>query len=154
MLGMLILLTIFILVFMYRLYAKGQESKSMKIELGIKNGLFVSCPNKANCVNSQEDEKNKKHFIEPYYTTLSLEEFLSQFEKVISGISNASLVEKQSNYMHLEFTSTLFGFVDDFEIFIPQPFAGKIHVRSASRVGYSDMGANRSRVEEIRKLLE
>jgi uncharacterized protein (DUF1499 family) len=43
-------------------------------------------------------------------------------------------------------------FVDDVE-FLFDDTNKKIHVRSASRVGYSDMGVNRKRVEELRKLL-
>jgi len=52
-------------------------------------------------------------------------------------------------YLHVEFRSTLFRFVDDVEFVIDEP-QGLIHIRSASRVGYSDLGANRKRMEKIR----
>ena len=51
--------------------------------------------------------------------------------------------------LHVEFTSWLLRFVDDVDAVI-DPDAGVIHVRSASRVGYSDLGVNRKRVEAIR----
>ena len=54
-------------------------------------------------------------------------------------------------YLHAEFKSALLGFVDDVQ-FMADPAAGVIHMRSASRVGYSDLGANRKRVENIRAL--
>ena len=44
------------------------------------------------------------------------------------------------------------GFVDDVE-FLKAEDEGLIHVRSASRVGRSDMNANRTRIEEIRSQL-
>lgn len=56
------------------------------------------------------------------------------------------------NYMAATFTSDLFRFVDDVEFRVDQS-SGSLHVRSASRVGYSDLDANRKRVEQIRVLL-
>jgi uncharacterized protein (DUF1499 family) len=55
--------------------------------------------------------------------------------------------------IHAEFRSRVFGFVDDVEFFFP---AGQrvIHVRSASRTGYSDFGVNRKRIERMRRQLE
>jgi len=42
------------------------------------------------------------------------------------------------------------GFVDDVEFLLDEK-AGVIHVRSASRLGRSDFGVNRDRVETIRR---
>ncbi len=56
------------------------------------------------------------------------------------------------NYLASTFTSDLFGFIDDVEFRVDQG-NGLLHVRSASRVGYSDLHANRNRVEQIRTLL-
>jgi uncharacterized protein (DUF1499 family) len=44
------------------------------------------------------------------------------------------------------------GFVDDVE-FLAEPAAGLVHVRSASRLGHSDLGVNRKRIEDLRGLL-
>jgi uncharacterized protein (DUF1499 family) len=66
-------------------------------------------------------------------------------------MKRSNIVTEQELFVHTEFTSALFRFVDDAEFFIDD--ANKvIHVRSASRVGHSDMGVNRKRVEEIRAL--
>jgi uncharacterized protein (DUF1499 family) len=56
---------------------------------------------------------------------------------------------EQSDYLHAEMRSLLFRFVDDIEFFLVAD-KGLIHVRSASRAGYSDFGVNRKRVERIR----
>ena len=55
----------------------------------------------------------------------------------------------EERYIHTEFTSAFFRFVDDVE-FLLDDGTRTIHVRSASRVGYSDFGVNRRRVEELR----
>lgn len=57
------------------------------------------------------------------------------------------------DYLYVEFTSGRMGYVDDVEFYAP-PADGNttIHVRSCSRLGYGDMGANRKRIEAIRKL--
>jgi uncharacterized protein (DUF1499 family) len=59
--------------------------------------------------------------------------------------------EEHDDYLWTTFTSRVFRFVDDVE-FRMVSAAGKIHVRSGSRVGYSDLGVNRRRVEKLRAL--
>ena len=53
-------------------------------------------------------------------------------------------------FLHIEFTSKIFRFIDDVEFYFDEP--GVIHFRSASRIGHSDMGVNRDRMEEIERL--
>ena len=53
-------------------------------------------------------------------------------------------------FLHIEFTSKIFRFIDDVEFYFGEP--GVIHFRSASRIGRSDMGVNRDRMEEIERL--
>ncbi|MDH3872350.1 MAG: DUF1499 domain-containing protein, partial [Gammaproteobacteria bacterium] len=60
------------------------------------------------------------------------------------------IVEEDASYLHAEVHSRVFGFIDDLE-FVLVPKEGIIHVRSASRSGYSDFGVNRRRVERIRR---
>jgi len=54
----------------------------------------------------------------------------------------------RNQYLHAEFRSAVFGFVDDVEFYVSPP--GTLQVRSASRTGYSDFGVNRERVETLR----
>jgi uncharacterized protein (DUF1499 family) len=60
------------------------------------------------------------------------------------------------NYIRAEFVSKIFRFVDDVEFYFPDKKSKEllIHVRSASRVGYSDLGVNRMRIEQIRRKLK
>jgi uncharacterized protein (DUF1499 family) len=63
------------------------------------------------------------------------------------------VITESNGYLYAEFTSTIFRFVDDVEFLIDVK-AQVIHVRSASRLGTSDLGVNRTRVEKIRKSWE
>ncbi len=62
------------------------------------------------------------------------------------------IVNEDSEYLHAEARSALLGFVDDLELYL-RPSLGRIEIRSASRLGWSDMGVNRQRVEALRDLL-
>lgn len=78
---------------------------------------------------------------------------MQQLSKLIQTEMGGRLVTQNPNYLHAEFQSQLLGFVDDLELH--QPDGSKvIHVRSASRMGKSDLGVNRQRVEKLRGLWE
>ena len=66
--------------------------------------------------------------------------------------SRATLTDEAESYLRYEFTSLIFRFVDDVEFFVDD-VGEVIHFRSASRVGYSDLGANRRRMNQIKKEL-
>ena len=67
-----------------------------------------------------------------------------------------NVVEIKNDYIKVEFVSRVFQFVDDLELYFPESGSREtlVHIRSASRVGYSDMGVNRERVENIRQIVE
>ncbi|MBL4820561.1 MAG: DUF1499 domain-containing protein [Gammaproteobacteria bacterium] len=109
--------------------------------IGILDGRLANCPDSPNCVCSFETRES--HHIEPINATLA------DIQRTLLGMSGANIVRAESNYLYAEFTSTLMGFVDDVE-FLFDPATGVTHVRSASRVGYGDMGVNRDRIESIR----
>ncbi len=68
---------------------------------------------------------------------------------VVNSMKRAEIVEKTNDYLYVEFTTATWRFVDDVEFYFDD---GKklIHFRSASRVGHSDLGVNRKRMEKIR----
>jgi uncharacterized protein (DUF1499 family) len=70
---------------------------------------------------------------------------------ILSELKRARVVTVEDNFIGAEFTSFVFRFVDDIEFYCDDRHK-VIHVKSASRVGYSDLGINRRRVEKIRKL--
>ena len=112
--------------------------------IGVQNGQLTACPESPNCVSSYESDE--EHGIAP------LEASLQQIQQVLVGFDDANIVNAEGNYLYAEFTSSIMGYVDDVE-FYRDDAAGVTHVRSASRLGYSDLGANRARVERIRAAL-
>lgn len=112
--------------------------------IGILEGRLADCPDSPNCVCSYETRES--HYIDPINANLAT------VEQVLVDMGNVNIVKADTNYLYAEFTSRLMGFVDDVE-FLFDPAAGVTHVRSASRMGYSDMGVNRERIESIRSAL-
>jgi uncharacterized protein (DUF1499 family) len=113
-------------------------------ELGPLDGQLRACPDSPNCVSSFDSRDS--HAIEPIRgTPEAVRQALNQMERV-------EIITDSGGYIHAEFTSRLMGYVDDVE-FLANPHEGVVHVRSASRLGYSDMGVNRERIEQIRSLI-
>jgi len=114
--------------------------------LGVKAGKLTPCPNTPNCVSSQSSDQ--EHAIEPLpYAQIT------DIKRVVKNMERTTIIEETENYLYAEFKSKLMGFVDDVE-FHKDDINQVIHVRSASRLGKSDLGVNRKRVEEIRQQLQ
>jgi uncharacterized protein (DUF1499 family) len=112
--------------------------------IGVQEGTLTACPDSPNCVSSFETDE--EHGIAP------LTGNLEQIGSILQGLDQANIVSASDNYLYAEFTSSLMGYVDDVE-FMYNEVAGVTHVRSASRLGHSDLGANRKRIEAIRAAL-
>jgi len=117
---------------------------------GISNGKLLPCPSSPNCVSSQSADE--KHRIEPLSYSIPTPEAMTRLKEIIESMKRSRIVAEEDNYLHAEFRSALFGFVDDVEFYL-DPENNVIHVRSAARTGYSDFGVNRRRVEVIRSRL-
>lgn len=117
--------------------------------LGLTEGRLRACPSSPNCVCSYSESADTEHHIEPLEIPERFEQPMEALVKVLESLPRTTIVTREENYLHTEFTSRLLRFVDDVEFQI-LPDENQIHVRSASRVGYSDLGANRKRVEQIR----
>jgi uncharacterized protein (DUF1499 family) len=109
--------------------------------LGAQDGTLAACPDSPNCVSSFDERES--HGIAPIAGSLA------QVRAAVESMKGAQIISEDDNYLYAEFTSSLMGYVDDVE-FLAAPSEGVSHVRSASRLGYSDMGVNRKRIEEIR----
>lgn len=118
--------------------------------LGIVDGRLAPCPNKPNCVSSQAAASDKQHYIEALTYSSEPGQARQQLERAIASMKRSRLVTREANYWRAEFKSALLRFVDDVE-FLFDDNEKRIDVRSASRVGYSDMGVNRKRIKEIRR---
>ena len=118
--------------------------------LGVKDNRLSPCPSSPNCVSSQSDDGRNK--IDPIRFTSLTAEAMDRLKKIAQGMKRANLVKETSNYLHVEFP-TLLGFVDDVEFYADES-QKVIHLRSASRLGYWDLGVNRRRMEAIRAEFE
>ncbi len=108
------------------------------------------CPSSPNCVSTQAQDVG--HAIAPIRYHKSRAEAKEALKAAVQSLPRTKLVEEDDSYLHYEFTSLLLRFVDDVE-FLFDDETKTLHFRSASRTGYSDLGANRTRMEQIRTLV-
>ena len=115
--------------------------------LGVKDNRLSPCPSSPNCVSSQSE--NERHKINPIRFTSTPAEAMARLKKIVQGMERTNVVRETPDYLHVEFR-TLLGFVDDAEFYMDGS-QKVIHLRSASRVGYWDLGVNRERMASVRK---
>jgi len=125
----------------------GLFSGTPPTDLGVRDGRLKPCPDRPNCVCSQSGDPAR--YVEPFAIKGSAAEALARLKAAIVAMPRARVVEERENYLRAEFRSRLLGFVDDFELYADTT-SGVIHVRSASRLGRSDFGVNRKRVETVK----
>ncbi len=124
-------------------------SGSRPTNLGVDNGGLTPCPEKPNCVSSQA--KDNKHFCESFPYSIEKSVAFNCLKEIISAQKRTTIVFETDNYLHVEFKTALFRFVDDVEFYFPEN-EPVVHFRSASRLGHSDFGVNKKRIENIRIL--
>ena len=112
---------------------------------------LAPCPSSPNCVSTQTQDE--QHAIAPLRYQRSKVEAKETLKTIVLSLPRTKLVEEDETYLHYEFTSLLLRFVDDVEFLFDEE-TKTIHFRSASRIGHSDFGVNRRRMEEIRALVE
>jgi len=123
-------------------------AKSKK-PIGIVDRKLHPCPKSPNCVSTQAiDEKQK---MEPINYSGDLEDAKTKIISIINSLKRSKIITNEENYIHIEFRTATFRFVDDVE-FLFDDKEKVIHFRSRARMGYSDMGVNRKRMKEITKL--
>ena len=108
-------------------------------------GQLSPCPDKPNCVSSKSSLET--HKIAPITYEGTSHEAQKKMLKVLHSMPRAKIITNKKGFIHIEFTSKIFRFVDDVEFYFEEK--GVIHFRSASRIGHSDMGVNRRRMESV-----
>ena len=114
--------------------------------LGVTNGRLARCKRTPNCVSSQADPADRRHYIAPIAFNASM----ADLRKAIEALPLATIVREERGYLYAEFRTPILRFVDDVE-FLQD--GALLHVRSASRLGRRDFNANRNRIEQLRALL-
>jgi len=130
----------------FGIFSTGCISGKSDTPLGLHNGKLSKCPKKPNCVSTQASDRKKKMSPLPFHGDIDKSKQI--LLTILNSIKRSRLVADQFNYIHLEFRSALFGFVDDVEFFFDEQ-SDAIQFRSASRVGSYDLGVNRKRMSTI-----
>ncbi|MFE8069561.1 DUF1499 domain-containing protein [Marinobacteraceae bacterium S3BR75-40.1] len=119
--------------------------------LGVQpDQTLAACPDSPNCVSSFAPKDDETHYIAPYEIR---DGGWQALKLLVSETPRVTVIQADDQYLYVEAKTRLLRFVDDVE-FLYQPEQQLIQLRSASRIGYSDFGKNRSRLEEWRRQLE
>lgn len=116
------------------------------VPVGLTEGRLRPCPPRPNCVCSEDVGEAA---IAPFAVVGDPAAAFAELVELVGRTDGLELVAREPAYAHLVARTPLLGFRDDLELRLA-PAEGVVHVRSASRVGHSDLGANRARVEELR----
>lgn len=127
-------------------------------DLGVHDGRLKPPAPTPNSVSSQTalyPEHPQKDYatIAPIKIDRSGEVMLAKIKTIVATTPGAQIVESTPDYLYAQFTTPILKFVDDVEFWL-DPGMNVIHVRSASRLGKSDLGVNRRRIETIRSALQ
>lgn len=124
----------------------GCSGGAAPVNSGLIGQQLAPCPDTPNCVSSQADAASQR--VEALRYSGDAAAAQNRLLNALKGMERVRIRHADANYIHAEFRSALFGFVDDVTLLFAAP--GTIDVRSASRVGHSDFGVNRQRVETLR----
>jgi uncharacterized protein (DUF1499 family) len=143
---MVVIITVVLVGIVAALFAAARLSRPPS--LGVHQGRLLPCPDSPNCVSSQS--KDERHAVEPIRFDSNGRGVIIRLLEIIESMPRTKIVEKSDTYIRGEFRTPIFRFTDDVEFLIDEENR-VIHIRSASRVGYSDLGANRKRAGRIRE---
>jgi uncharacterized protein (DUF1499 family) len=121
--------------------------------LGVTNGRLAPPRRTPNCVSSQADPADAEHFIAPIPFKGDALAAMAAVRDVVQGMRDAEIIRTENGYLYAEFRTRTLRFVDDVEFYFDEK-AGRIDVRSSSRLGRRDFGVNRARVEAIRARMQ
>lgn len=116
-------------------------------EFGVGDKQLAACPDRPNCISTKAERPEQR--IAPIPIKEPADDALATLEAIIRSMPRSRIVSTREHYLHAEFRSRVFGFVDDVEFLIDES-ERVIHFRAAARVGHSDLGVNRSRMEDLR----
>ncbi|MDF1617075.1 DUF1499 domain-containing protein [Petrocella sp. FN5] len=120
---------------------------NMKVsKLGVREGLLAEMPETPNAVSSQTRDEDKK--VAPFPYKEDLQTTKEEIKLAVKAYGDAKIVEEESNYIRMVFTTGLMRYKDDVEFYFDDQ-EKVVHFRSASRIGYSDMGLNRERYNTL-----
>ncbi len=144
----LLVLAIVALVILLLLVWQAQQSRAGEPP-GLFDGQLRPCAGPPNCICS-EFPRDQTHYVAPLdFAGMPASDAMQLLKGVITDLGGKIEID-YGDYVAAVFTSDLLGFADDVELRV-DPRAERIHIRSASRIGYGDFGVNRDRVGQIRR---
>ncbi len=120
------------------------------VNIGMQDSKLKPCPASPNCVSTETSDS--KHQIAPFKIKGSPLVFWQKLEQQLELLPKTKIITVTDTYLHVECRSKFFSFVDDLE-FLLRTDTGVVEIRSAARLGYSDLGVNRQRLEGLRSTL-
>lgn len=130
---------------------KGVFTGTPPTDIGIHKEQLSNCPTSPNCVSSSASDD--EHYIAPLEYAAEQDAIRDQLVAIIKNQPRTEIIEQTDDYVLVEFTSRLMGFVDDAEFYF-LPDGKTVAMRSAARLGESDLGVNRRRLEQFRLALQ
>lgn len=135
----------------------GMLQGSAPTDLGVRQGKLKGLSSTDNSVSSQADlypdhPQRKYSSIAPLALRGDGPATIVKLKGIVEGMDGAKLISHAPDYLYAQYTTTLMKYVDDVEFWF-DPTANAIQVRSSSRLGKSDLGLNRKRIEAVRAAL-
>ncbi len=119
---------------------------------GPSKRTLAPCPESPNCITSYIHNNDRGHYMEPIKFSMLTATAKKKVLNYLENTSNIKVIKKSDSYIYAEVTSMIFRFVDDMELYFSSE--GVMHFRSASRIGHSDLGANKSHIKDVAKELK
>ena len=113
-------------------------------------GQLAPCPSSPNCVSSQAPAGDAVHHVAPLLLHGDPDTVAARLEALLAAFPGALEVEREGDALRMACRTRSWLFIDDVDLVIDRT-AAVVHVRSASRIGYGDLGANRLRVRQLRE---
>jgi uncharacterized protein (DUF1499 family) len=126
----------------------GRCSGGPPSSIGLHDGKLSPCPDSPNCVSTQSNDR--QHGIEALSFRGAKAPTMAAILAVVEKMPRTKIITQRDEYLHVEYRTKM-GFVDDVEFYLNES-TRTVHFRSASRIGYSDLGVNRKRMEEFTSL--
>lgn len=135
----------------------GMLQGSAPTDLGVRQGKLKGLSSTDNSVSSQADlypdhPQRKYSSIAPLALRTDGPATIAKLKGIVEGMDGAKLISHAPDYLYAQYTTPLMKYVDDVEFWF-DPTANAIQVRSSSRLGKSDLGLNRKRIEAVRGAL-
>lgn len=138
-----------VLGIVFTIWSSNMFAGKSPTNIGVNNGKLTACPATPNCVSSQSPASDAQHAIAPLVFSNDAPTTMANLKQVIKAMPRTKIITETNDYLYVEFASKLMGYVDDVEFYLDND-TKTVQVRSASRLGQSDLGVNRQRIEDIR----